>query len=66
MAKILNRRGTKIFKFDMKDKKELGVKFNFAVQQGSKIKGFKTLTEVNKALMWNNKALRVTTKSFKK
>ena len=66
MATILNRSGTKIIKFSDTDRKDLKVSFKFAVQQGNKIKGFKTLTQVNRALGSTRKELRITPSSFRK
>ncbi len=66
MVTIINRSGTKIFKFSDTDRKDLKVNFKFAVQQGNNIRGFKTLTQVNRALGSTRKELRITPSSFKK
>ena len=66
MATILNRSGTKIYKFSDTDRKDLKITFKYAVQQGNKIKGFKTLDEVNRALKWTRKELRVKPSSFRR
>jgi len=55
----LTRGNTQILKFNAKDKKEIGIKNNYAIQQGSKIKSYRTLKEVNQAL-----GSRYTSKSF--
>ena len=66
MATILNRSGTKIYKFSDTDRKQMQHSFKYAVQQGNNIKGFKTLDQVNRALKWTRKELRVKPTSFKK
>jgi len=50
MAKTIKQGNTIIYKFSKTDKKDLGVSFNYAVRQGNKIKGFKKISGVNKAL----------------
>ena len=50
MGKILTIGGTKIYQFSAQDQKEMGHSFNYALQQGKKIKGFKNLSEINKIL----------------
>ena len=62
MVKILQTGGTKVYKFDAQDKREIGMKknsSNYAIEQGKKVRGFKTLAEVNRAL-----GTRYTTKTF--
>lgn len=66
MATILNRSGTKIYKFSDTDRKQMKHSFKYAAQQGNNIKGFKTLTQLNRSLGWTRKELRVTPSSFKK
>ena len=61
MATKLTQGGTTIYKFNEKDKKDIGHKFNYAVVQGNKRKGFKTITQVNRAL-----GTKYTLRSFKK
>lgn len=66
MATIINVSGTKVYKFSDTDRKSMGHKFKYAVQQGKNIRGYKTLTPLNRALGWTRKGLRITPNSFKK
>jgi len=65
MATILDRRGTKIYKFSDIDRKQMQHSFKYAIQQGNNIKGFKTLDQINRALKLTRKELRITPSSFK-
>jgi len=65
MATILDRRGTKIYKFSDTDRKQMQHSFKYAIQQGNNIKGFKTLDQINRALKLTRKELRITPSSFK-
>jgi len=66
MATILNKSGTKVYKFSDTDRKEMKHSFNYAVQQGNNIKGFKNLGQLNRSLKWTRKELKITPSSFKK
>lgn len=52
MVDIITQGGTKIYKFNAKDRKDLKLtnKCNYAVQQGSNLKCMRTLSQVNRAL----------------
>lgn len=65
MVDIITQGGTKIYKFNAQDKKEMGHRFNYAIEQGNKVKGFKTLAQVNSAL-GRTGLTRLTPKSFRK
>ena len=65
MATILDRRGTKIYKFSDTDRKQMQHSFKYAIQQGNNIKGFKTLDQINRALKLTRKELRIKPGSFK-
>ena len=66
MATILSVYGIKIYKFSDTDRKQMKHSFQYAIQQGNNIKGFKTLTQVNNALGWTRKGQRLTSSSFRK
>ena len=66
MATILNRSGTKIYKFSDTDRKQMEHSFKYAVQQGNNIKGFKNLNQLNRALKTTRKEFKIKPSSFKR